>query len=748
MADKATATLGGYECVLFENVEWPLRAGPLPTIQSFPMAPADAAKLAAQKKTPITLEIKPAQGAPVVVQNLWVINVSPGPNPYLSRVTVADRRYWWKYGLVVGNYNCRRNVGVKRVLKNDQQLDVDFDRAPQIQYWRWSLLNGATKYQASTMLLDFFKKLEQVEKAWTGQTFKVILDTRLNQRIKSLSIEDLRIKDNGHEAVARAISYLPEADITVDYDGTVVVFSRAGGDDIQIVKALMPELWGRGHVDLVKNNLIRPSAVHVCFQREVEVRFDFTEVASAVGETVTEEPMGNRREMKNVIRLPDYTTDGVDGRPQKINGREYAQGTWTDIDDYLRALTTNLPFTTQRLDHKLIQRAFIPQMDLWSVIGLVGELPNENGTLSPWMARLSEIQLRYRRTFELNRLWTDRFESIRAYRVATIDPQTGQRGPSIAYGDYCLIPSQRARYRAILEGKNLAYAMNRTAYPESGVLDEDAIPSPGLVSVVDSDQGIVNVDYVMDQNRTYEMVLPSQMALDSLPTADITQRERPIAMNEVINGKNPPRLSPSFKLALIVTAIPASPNSAQQLHRIVVKPQDVASLLPDAMAASLNECDGPVMEIFVGPGVEVARTRWLDSASALIENIFGLSGGADFIVPPDPASQAAFSQSVASLVINQGSSAQDTGASLTAIAQAQAAAIYASLCDRYEGSATFPMNGNVHLNGWATEITHTYDQNAGTLTRIVFPSSIPQMSLSSWLSASDRAIIFHQAQPG
>ena len=736
--DKATATLGGYDLILSDGIEWPLRAGPMPVIQQFSMAPADALAISKSTKSSVTLKINPPQGAPVVISNLWVLNVSPGPNPYLSKVTVADRRYWWQYGLIVGNYNCRRNLGVKRLINNVDQLEVDFDRAQDVQYWRWSLINGKTKYTSLTMLSDFTKKLQQVEAAWTGATFKVILDDRLNQRIKGLSIEDLRIKENGQQAVARAMAYLPEADVTVDYDGSVVIFSRAGGDDVKLVQALMPELWGKGHVDLVKNNLIRPSEVHVCFQREIEVRFNFIETASAVGATVTDEPMGNRREMKNVISLPDSQ--------MTIKERTFAQGTWTDIDDYLRALG-ELPFIGTRLDHNLLQRAFIPNMDLWSTLGLVGTLPSEDGTLNPWVQRIAELELRYRRTFELNTQWTDRFESVRAYRVATINPQTGQRGPSIAYGDYCLLPSQRARYRSILQGKPMYYAINKTAYPESGVLDSTALPSPGIVSVIDSDQGIINVDYAMDKNRTYEKVLPSQMALDAMPCADITQRTRPIAMNEIIKGRNPPRLSPSFKLAVILTAAPGSPNSAQQLHRMVVKPQDVKSLLPDSMQSGLDQCNGPVMEIFVGPGVEVARVRWDDAQSSLIEQAFGLKDGADFIVPPDPQSQAAFSATLAPLVINQGTSAQDTGASLNAIAQAQAAAIYASLCDRYEGSATFHMNGNVHLNGWASDITHIYDKSAGTLTRITFPSAIPQMSFSAWLSSSDRAIIFRQAQP-
>lgn len=757
---KASATLGGKELILHggEAVSWTLREGVLPSIGTFNIAPDDALALA-KGKAPVSLVFTPDKGNPVTITNLWVTNILPGANPYISQVVVKDRRWFWQRGHVVGNYNIRRNVGVKRLLKNDQQLQVDFDRAFQIAYWRFSLLNQTVKYQPLTMVQDVLTKLSQIEKNYWGQAFEAVLDDRIGQKIQNIPIEDLRINDKGHEACMRAMAALPEAGITVDYDGKVIIFSRAAGDEIQIISALMPEVWGAGHTDLVKNNLIRPQAIDMLFTREVETRFDFLEQAAAITTTGTttaqdNEPLKYKRQMANVISNPDYCTDGANGRPSLINGQfNMVQGTWIDVDSWFRALPA-LPVIGKRLDHNLCQRAFIPQMDLWSCLGLVGTFPDSETNLAPWMARISEIQNRYRRTFELNRLWTDQFLSFRAYRLATINPQTGQRGPSMAYGDYCLLPSQRSQYRSIARGKAMVYAMNKTGYPTSGdlgALDSTVFPSPGIVEVIDEDQGIINVNYAIDLNRTYEMVLPSNMESSSMPGCDLRNKTRPIAFNEIIDSSDPPRLSASYKLAVIITAIPASPNSAQQYHRIRVYPKDVADLLPQGAQAGLLEADGPIMEEYIGAGTEVARIRWSDDPEKvkLIEKIFGIdsANNAQVILPSDPDSQLDFSNSLSDLCLNIGPTKGGFGGSITDIAKAKAASIYASFVDRYEGRMTSYMNGGVHLSGWVNEITHEYTANAETYTIVSFPAEIPQMTLGSFLAASERAVIMKLAQP-
>ena len=57
------------------------------------------------------------------------------------------------------------------------------------------------------------------------------------------------------------------------------------------------------------------------------------------------------------------------------------------------------------------------------------------------------------------------------------------------------------------------------------------------------------------------------------------------------------------------------------------------------------------------------------------------------------------------------------------------------------------LNGNVHLAGWASEVVHEYGPQSQTLTRIHFPAQIPAMSLFSFLSSSERAVVLKMVQP-
>lgn len=728
MADdkKPTATLGGKTLILGEQgVEWTLREGVLPSTKTFEMSPDDAKSFIGYTK-PVELIITPLQGKPVKVTNLWVLNVQPGPDPFTSLVTVADRRWFWSYGHVVRRYNMRRKVGTKRLLANDLQLDVNFDRAPDIAYWRWSK-NGNVKWVAFTAIADVMKAVSQIEKNYTGQSFNIKIDDRIGSKISNLPLEDVEIDDAGDQAVERMKAYIPEAGVTVDYDGTIVFYSRAAGDEEKIIGAAMPEIWHEGHTDLVRNSLMRPKEIHVLFTREVEVRFDFKEVASAHAQTVTDEPLGELRRMENVLPVTDYQLI--------VNGRTLPQGCWITMDDAFRSWG-NLPIVgpTRKLDHDLVQRAFIPQMDLWAALQMVGERPDSFGNLAPWPGRISATEKNYRQTFRFNSRWVDRFLSFRAYRLATVDPQSGQRGLSMAYGDYALMPSQRAIWRNHAQGHPGDYAINKSAYPTNAneYLDSTALPSPGVVEIVDHDQGIVRVDYAMDNNRTYEMVLPSQIKLDSMPTADYIQKSRPIAMNEVSDGAfKPPRLDSSYKMAFLISAIPASPNTTQQLHRIVVKPSDVKELLPASQRVGLDDAKGPVMEIRIGGGKEVARIAWRDDKATEIEKIFGLTSG---------------QPNLEGLVLNEGPTQGAFGPSLNSIAKAEAAAVYGSLVDRYEGSMTGAMNGDLHLSGWVSEITHRYAPTGETTTRVAMPAQIPRMSMQSFMSSSERAIMLRLAQ--
>lgn len=725
------ADINGRKLLKSSDVSWTLRDGVSPNIQTFDLSPDDA-KFIADTFGPLTLTITPPEGPPLVVKNLWCLNIQPDQGPFVSRVVLADRRWFWTFKWTGPKYyNHRRAVGTKRVLNNSTAA-VPFSVAPLVAFAPWSLKDKVTRWVSYTMLLDVMGDVAEAEASIPGgERFKLTVDDRIGNRIKALPIENLTIDFQGDEAVRTALTYLPEAGVTVDYDGTVIIYSKAGGDESSIVSALMPEIRGKGHTDLVKNGNIRPREIHVLFTREVELRFDYLENASATDTTTADDPNDPLQQMDNVLPITDYQLT--------VDSNVLPQGTWITFDQAFNSWEAfPLQYATgfsQRMDHPLVQKAFVPQMDLWAALQIAGNRSYKDGSLKNWTGRISMCQQHYRRTFRLKRYFWDQIAAIKPYRLATVDPQSGQRGPATAHGDYALVYTQRTLWRNSAKGQEFDYAINRTAYP-SGANSSQGVPSfdsaadvsPAIVSIVDKDQGIIHVDYVIDPNRVYEMILPSQLDVDTMPTADVTKRTRNIGFNAVINAAKAPKLSSSFKLAIMLTAVPASPNNNQQLHRIKVKPQDIAGFLPPSQTTGLDDAKGPIMEIRVGPNVEVARIQWLDSRADDIRKIFGIGSG---------------QPNLDGLVLNEGpASDASIGASLTQIAKARAAAVYASLVDRYEGSMTGYMNPNVHLNGWISQITHRATVDGQVVTEVQYPPQVPQMSVASFLDSNTRALIF------
>lgn len=716
-------------------VKWSLRAGVKPVIESFDVSPQDAMTLFGKIGKPVTLKIDPSAegGKPVEVKNLYVLNIIPGDNPFISRVALADRRWFWTYAHVgPSGYNIRRNVGTKRILSVGNVLENQ-SLAPDVWFARWSLNPPQTTisgnpWKANELLRKVISTVLGHETKYNGESagLGAIPD------VSKLPVDNLMLDDSGDNAILRLLAYMPELALYIDYSGNVIVYSRTSGGEKDVADALGPEIVGRGHVAMVSNAALRPREIHVFFTREVELRFDAIEE----GINATTSPdIGATRQMKNVLPIPDFKLT--------VGGDELPQGTWKPVWDVMAAWTPTLPEGIDKIDHELVQRAFMPFMDLWAGFGLTGQFVQ----LADWPSRIAALQRHYRRTYQINSVWMDNIKKLMAYTVRTVDPISRQRGPALAYSDYCVIPSQKFLYCQALTGGSvdLTYAINVDGYPAGGdfaAIGGDSRPAPADVVIADHDQGIIHIEYKIDPFRNREEILPSKITGPGgkPPTADVRkayqQRNRVIAFNELIGKNNVPRLSPDHKLAVILTAVPASPNNKNQLHKIVVKPQDVEDKIPSSQRLGLSNAQGPIMEIRIGPGVEVARVVWSDDPAhkKAIEAIFG--------IPPD-VTPGAYDSILKDLTINEGTSHDFAagGASLNALAVAAAARVYASLVDRMEGQKTGMMNGQIEPSGWTEEVTHEVSTKGEATTMAVFPDKVPQISLVSWLDESTRRVI-------
>lgn len=732
-----TAKLGGFDLLGTSENTWTLRPGTRPVIQQFDMIPAEANALfnqTALAKKPTSLVLtNEVRGTTETYSNLWVLRMAPGENANIARVVVADRRWMWDRALVCRGYNIRRHVGVKHAPASDQPAVNPL--VPKYAYAKWSLKNEgdppAAKWTPEDVIKDIFKEVATIEQKFAGTAFSVNITPAVGSEIKGLPVEDLELHDNGDVAVARILSYFPEAEVTLDKDGTVIVYSRVDGGDAEIVAMLGPEIVGGGHFEYITNAGIRPSAIEVYFQIEAEMRFDFQENASAAGATVVEGTDDLR--IDNVGPVPDYQL------PLNAQAGQdaFAQGTWLTMDQLF-----NLwgdfpdPFGAggKQLDHEMVQKAFMPFNDLWAKMGLIGSFsPDAN-----WGQRLAVVHGHYRQTFRFNSRIMDKILSWKDYRVATIDRTSGQRAPAMCWGDYSFLNNVRSCYKTRSEASH-AYAFNKTGYPPSGILDSTASPSPARVKMLDHDQGIVHVEYY-DPWGVYQTFFPSKIDDATMPNGDIGKKGTKWVLFDSIGepGQQLPRLSPSMKMALIVTAIPASPNNLNRYFKIEVKPEDVKDLVPGGPRV-IGPAYGPPMRVLIGPGVETARVQWLDSRAADIKKIFGLKTVGD--TPPD----------LTGLVINEGD--PDKGgasgggaASLWELAKAEAARTYALFGDRFLGEATGDFKPGLVPKGFVEKISHTVGTDGKMTTRVSLKEKPDPFPLEALLSSGTRAILNRQVQ--
>jgi hypothetical protein len=699
--------------------------------------------LSAGSKKPVELVFDNQNGKKLTVRNLWLLNLYPGENPFIMRVVLADVRWFWSYAHILKRYNMHRHANVRRPLAPDTPAQL-IPTVPKVQYWAWSVKASGQKYTPREVIESIIGQANY--KAFPGYKPQIIFDESIGSMVQNIPVENFVVDDPGDQAVARVMAYMPEGKVYVDTDGNVVVDSKSTGAEGDVISSIFPEQVNKGHVEYIDNRLMRPSKIEVYFTREVELRFDFQETTLAnlpAGSTVTatdQNPLGDFRRMENVLPLPDYSWPMGQGL--------VCQGTYVTFDDAFQSwgrLPNPYGGVSRNLDHDLVQKAFIPYNDLWACLGLVGQTdPNAD-----WASRIAATQGHYRRTFRINSAWMDRILSIRPYRVNTIDRISGQRAPAVAYADYTLLNTTRSLWKDFSAGQDLKYFIGMYCYPPNGNIGPTTRPAPAKVSIPEPDQGIIHIDYMVDLWRVYEMVLPS--IVQEYVGGNCRKYQGTIAFDAVVDPTAPlPRLSPDFKCAIIVTVIPASPNHLDQLQMVEVKPEDLKGMVPNDKA--LENAVGPVMQIRIGAGVETARIPWFDAYADDIERVFGVNHGVAQQVQVDEGGVAIeeatdYNERLKDICLNLGDPHDTIAASLTNIAKAAAARVYASLIDRYQGSRTGDLTPGANPKGWSDSITHEVSTLGVCTTQISLPDKIEQFPLMSFLDSSSRNVLLKLVQP-
>jgi hypothetical protein len=736
---EANATLDGRP--LIGNVTWSVTSGVRPYTTIVTLRKSDAEALldggslsggaavtggGGSGARPVTLKLE--SGRSGEFKNLYVLHEMPAPAPAYAALLISDRRWLWQNCIYRRHLNVRRKIGTKRLVSqnNAEAWTVDDD----VSFAPYSLKDGRTVWSPAELLADLGAALKHWEKTQGGSEPEVVIPQLPAVGSGGAAIQDLELDGTLDACIERALAFLPGMDVTVDADGSVRFFWRTGTEESDEIKAAGPEVMGRGHITPVSFRRVRPRKIRVYFSVMAEIRVDFEELAST---GTTSALIQDGFWCENVLPVPDYALNTASGTVMS--------GTYVTFAEALPAWGALPGIGT--LDFPKIRRAMVPFNNLWTGARL-------SGAASPaqdWMARIGAIQAHYRRTFRLNRRIMDRLASIHPYRVATINPVTGTRGRAAVFSDFSYVATTRSLFAEEQNSQQLSYAMNVACYPSGGNIAATTLAAPALLTIEDSDQGVFQVDYHADPTRVYELALPSQIETEGQNTAPGTvvpsvgggpspflgRSSRSIGWNILGRFQAPATLTSQHKLIAIFTAVPASPNNKRAMCWVDVSPGEVPQW------SGSNVCEGPMLEIRVGPGLEVARVGWDDTQKERIQSL---------LTSTDESPVAEGDEyGLKKLVINYDSGAGNS-ASLTSIARAAAARVWHALRDHSVGTATVGFRPSGKLTGSMKTIEHELDFAGALTSRMTVPAQVEAFDINRYLDASTQRIIHRLANPG
>lgn len=722
MTDSSKATLGGYDLLARQPVGWSFIDGVRPSKQIFELVAEDAQSLIGSlngngdSDPGITLKIEVQGGETLQVDRLYPIQIVPTDNPYTLGVLVVDRRFWWgfPYTHFARAYNVRRRFSPRRLTIDGGPTEIQAV-VPSVGYAPWSLLfppdnqpgsgdNGTIDKAGSARPWEAIDILTDVLNFLVGDEY--VIDPNVLHR--KIPVEGLQLDYSGDQALARILSFLSGAAVSIDPDGTVRVRDARDGSETDLLDAAEPTIAGSPLAAIVSHRLVRPNFFNVLFTREFELRYDFADDAPAPGATPTSQAVPQKgvdtRSLNNVAPVPDQQITIPSNVPGRA-GRTLITGAWCDLDDLFAAWTSDMqPGQTAPITKALIKQGwFTPGFLQAMILGT-------DGIVKPVLARrLATAFGHLRQTFQIDRQHLDRICSLKAERTLIIDPVTGTRGTSPVYCDWTALYPNRGGI-----GPAGGFFLNDTHVGWAPLL-ANAKRAPFLVSVLDEDQGIIHVEPRMPLRGSVVAVIPGGATGPdgkNRPSADPRQG-KPGGFGTL---QEQLQLG-DFRMATVLSVTPGSPNDESRFHVVTVTTADVEKVL----GISLGACDGPPATLRVGPDIVRARFGWDDANASAID--------AALTVPlPDDKQAAA---QAAALNLLPGNEEQ-----LKFAAVAYVASVYAGLIDRGEGSVSTALNPTLGPRGSAGAISHALQPNGAAITTAAMPPEPPALDMISLMPES------------
>ena len=308
----------------------------------------------------------------------------------------------------------------------------------------------------------------------------------------------------------------------------------------------------------------------------------------------------------------------------------------------------------------------------------------------------------WRRIYQIDERYVQRLAGIRATRVAIMNPATGTRARSEVYCDFLRRPNRKnPSAKEATEGA--AYGWYDRGH---AALLADAVAAPATAEVVSETAGVVRITPRIDPWGTSDAVILGYPLDERIPTTTGDADANRTGL-EAFSRWSRCQLTTDFRVALVLTVVPASPNDLTRLHKVEVSAAEAGS-----------DGDGPPITVRILPGVMTARYAWSDGQAEAIKEAI-LRGS------PRPDN----------LLVNRGD--------LQSVALAAAKAVYAGLADTPDtrsGAVSVDMDPAVRPTGALGRVRHGL--NAGLTTTQVTATGVRRpVDLWRFLPASVRQTI-------
>jgi hypothetical protein len=647
---KSTIQLGGTPVGAVDGMAWRLQIGTAPFITVFTVHWSTwKQRLKKRRGVPLVLQITDGMSNTIEIKDVFILHATTSKDPHHVSFVVADKRIYWDRILVCRDYNVTRKTGDRQFDKTtvpvENQVPTDvYDFKP------YSLKDGNRRWTAKECVEDVLEQIVGTVTRGKGKNKKVtknwVIDSwpikESGDAEGEMSIQNVLLRDGAATALGRLLSYIPGAAMYIAIDGKPTIFDASDFKASQTkLESLPPRTRDGDYPIIVDKKDFKPEKAIIHYTREVEMMVEYDD---DFGSQTVSQPVRDDPYVECVIPTVDPVTKLTEYNPltDQMETRNVPMGTWVEAKALLAAWEedrSNLP------NSDLISPyTFEVVKKMWMVGGLEsvwgggGKYDyDEDGNAS---ARVAAFMANFRQTFRINPRYMERIRSLRAVRVGVLNPTTGQRGPSAAWGQACMIPNEKgklhAHRRAFTGQEDDRHFIMRnvdflSAAKKSTKNLVEFAPGPTRVSIVDEDMGIFRLEWVASPYGTTKSFVPCHLVGSNaqgtprVPTRNTQdQDEQPMVLGaHTETGAPDILLRSTMEFKALVTIVPGAPNNKKQFYRKEIPAHAISKLLRTEL--NIEGGTGPDVEVFIPPGEVTARYAWFDDdlAKATLKLLLG-----------------------------------------------------------------------------------------------------------------------------